>query len=231
MILIWKGAGILVAVIWFVSIIAGDRLARAMFGEDVSSGRCNLTGEWLAAALTLGLGLVLRWLHEPRPNPEGGPPIEASDDHSFFFIPVLVWPAIFFFIGILACYSAAAPSPAVFDLTPAAATKVKQEAAAKSMPSGWYVRIVAYWPKNDTSPRYAVSLASDIDRARDYEFKKGGIRVAILKRQVEMFRGARVDYGDEDGEVGFHVSNPNFEGEQLEKWRQNLIVENPSGIR
>ena len=76
-----------------------------------------------------------------------------------------------------------------------------------------------------------MTLVSDIDRALDYEFKVSGIKVAILKRQVEMLRGARVDYGDEDGEEEFRVSNPNFEGEDLEKWKPSLKSERPPSVR
>jgi Fe-S cluster assembly iron-binding protein IscA len=52
----------------------------------------------------------------------------------------------------------------------------------------------------------------------DYAFVSGGLRVVVLKRQVDMFRGAEIDYGEKDGRQGFLVNNPNFEGELLKKW-------------
>jgi hypothetical protein len=101
MILIWNGAGILVAVIWFVSILAGDRLAKALFGPDASRGIHNLTGEWLAAGLTLVLALLLRTQREIGIDPKTGQEVVIRPNHSLFWIPVIVWPFIFFLLGIV----------------------------------------------------------------------------------------------------------------------------------
>jgi hypothetical protein len=100
MILISKGAGGVVAFIWFVSILAGDKVCDALFGPNTSNGRHNLTGEWLAAALTLVFALLLRLDHETAVNPQTGQQIVIHSSHSLFFIPVIVWPAIFFVLGI-----------------------------------------------------------------------------------------------------------------------------------
>ena len=100
MILISKGAGGLVAFIWFGSILAGDKLCDALFGPNVSNGRHNLTGEWLAAALTFMFALFLRFDRETTINAETGDRIVIRSSHSLFFIPVIVWPAIFFILGI-----------------------------------------------------------------------------------------------------------------------------------
>ncbi len=225
MILIWKGAGILVAVLWFASMMTGDWVARTLFGPDASKGLHNLTCELLAAGLTLGLGLLLRTHRELRVDPESGQAVTVRPDHSLFFIPVLAWPAIFFALGVAVYYSASEPAPAIIDVTPAAVAKVKQAKAAK-----WrYVRIVAYWPKGRPSPAYSVELVRDVDRARDYAFETSGIKVVVLKRQVEMLQGAQLDYGKKDGEDGFQVKNPNFEADQLERWRRSLELERPSG--
>jgi Fe-S cluster assembly iron-binding protein IscA len=54
--------------------------------------------------------------------------------------------------------------------------------------------------------------------AEDHTFEASGVHVAILKRQVEMLRGAQVDFGRENDKEGFKVKNPNFEGEAAKRW-------------
>src|SRR5205807_2226143 len=60
MILIWKGLGGVVAIIWFCSLLIGDPLAKMLFGPNASRGLHNITGEWLAAILTLSFAVILR---------------------------------------------------------------------------------------------------------------------------------------------------------------------------
>jgi hypothetical protein len=126
MILIWQGAGILVAVIWVFSIFAGDWLAKAVFGTEVSGGLCNLTGEWFAATLALGLALLVRKQRELRLDPDSGRTVEVATSHSLFFIPVIAWPVIFFALGIVGYFRAPAHAPAPLDVTPSVSTKLKQ---------------------------------------------------------------------------------------------------------
>jgi hypothetical protein len=130
MILIWQGAGILVAVIWVSSIFAGDWLAKAVFGTEVSGGLCNLTGEWLAATLTLGLALLVRKQRKLRPDPDSGRMVEVATAHSLFFIPVIAWPVIFFALGIAVYFHA--PGRAPCDETSPVSTKLNEPAS----PSG-----------------------------------------------------------------------------------------------
>jgi Fe-S cluster assembly iron-binding protein IscA len=228
MILIWKGAGILVAVIGLVAICTGDKLAEALFGPQASPSIHNLTVQWLAAALTLVLALLLRIPRSIGIDPQTGAEVVIRPNHSLFWIPVIVWPIIFFILGIVVYYRTPTPAPALFEVTPAAAAKIKQQAAAKSLPRGWYVRLEAYCQRGVDAPLYSLEIVTTVDPARDYEFKASGIKIAVLKRQVEMLRGAQLDVGEQDGEVKFRVNNPNLEGEQLEKWRRDLELERPS---
>jgi len=101
MILIWKGAGILVAVIWFASVFTGDRVAEALFGPGASRGIHNLIIEWLAAVLTLALALLLRIQRATESDPQTGQDAVTWTSHSLFWIPVDVWPVIFFLLGIV----------------------------------------------------------------------------------------------------------------------------------
>ncbi len=105
MILIWNGAGVLVAVIWFVSIFAGDKLAKALFGPGASRGIHNLTGEWLAAGVTLALALFLRSQRAIGIDPHTGQEVVVRPNHSLFWIPVSVWPVIFFILGIVVYFN------------------------------------------------------------------------------------------------------------------------------
>jgi iron-sulfur cluster assembly accessory protein len=52
----------------------------------------------------------------------------------------------------------------------------------------------------------------------DQVSESAGVKVVTFKRQTEMLRGCRVDYGEEDGREGFKIHNPNFDGESARKW-------------
>ena len=61
----------------------------------------------------------------------------------------------------------------------------------------------------------------DLDSAasfEDYTFESSGMKVVVLKRQVDMLRGVEVDFGFDGDKQGFKIKNPNFEGEALKKW-------------
>jgi len=96
-----KGAGSLVAAIWIVSIVAGDPLAALLIGPNASRAIHNFTGEWLAAAITLAFAILLRTQTEIGVHPETKEEAVIHSSHSLFFIPVAVWSAIFFILGIV----------------------------------------------------------------------------------------------------------------------------------
>jgi iron-sulfur cluster assembly protein len=52
----------------------------------------------------------------------------------------------------------------------------------------------------------------------DHRCESQGVRVVFFKRQMEMLRGAEVDFGEENGQVGFKIENPNLKGESAKKW-------------
>ena len=60
----------------------------------------------------------------------------------------------------------------------------------------------------------------DLDAAKsdeDVVGESGGVGVVVSARQVEMLRGTRVDFGEEKGNRGFIVDNPNFKGDAAKK--------------
>jgi hypothetical protein len=97
--IIWSGRGILVGVVWLFSLFAGDVIAKALFGDAVSNAVRNLTGEWLAALLTVGLYFLLRPRRAPMPTGNHEQATQPPRRDTFFFIPIVAWPWLFFALG------------------------------------------------------------------------------------------------------------------------------------
>jgi iron-sulfur cluster assembly accessory protein len=120
----------------------------------------------------------------------------------------------------------------ILELTPAAADKVRQfihegqaRAALPNEPLYLRVRLVAggccgFLHKLDLDP--------DVS-PEDHTFSVGDIRVVVWQRQVDMFRGTRIDYIESPKEKGFAIKNPNFEGEALKKWLPQLLAQDKKG--
>jgi Fe-S cluster assembly iron-binding protein IscA len=75
------------------------------------------------------------------------------------------------------------------------------------------------------SVRHALELDPAAPTAADRAFQSGGISVVVLKDQVEMLMGCSVDYDQQ--EHGFRIKNPNFEGEDAQKWLKELARRAP----
>lgn len=104
MILVWRGAGILVAVVAVVALVTGDRVAEFAFGQDVSNRVRTLTILMLSALYTMPLAFFLR-RRAPRDHgatPGGQPPSPLK--HDLFFIPVVWWPAVFIVLGVMSYF-------------------------------------------------------------------------------------------------------------------------------
>jgi iron-sulfur cluster assembly protein len=68
----------------------------------------------------------------------------------------------------------------------------------------------------------------DLDRQvspEDELCHSNGITVVVFRRQVEMFRGTQVDFGEVDGKEGFKIENPNFKADSAKKWLAALQAE------
>jgi iron-sulfur cluster assembly protein len=75
---------------------------------------------------------------------------------------------------------------------------------------------------------HKLDLDSAASPTTDHVFESAGIRVVVMKRQVEMLRGTQVDYGEKSGKQGFEVTvAPNFQGESLRKWLPILTADAP----
>jgi Fe-S cluster assembly iron-binding protein IscA len=110
------------------------------------------------------------------------------------------------------------PTKPFVELTPRAARKVKEIVESHGVTGTWALRLEASWQKGVCCPQHRLDLDTNLSSAEDHVFDSGGFKLVVLKRQVEMFRGAQIDYGEKGGEKGFLVNNPNFEGELLKKW-------------
>jgi hypothetical protein len=99
MILIWRGAGILVAIIGVIAAVAGYYLAGLIFGENVAGNVRGLVIGWLAALLTLPLAYLLRRPSTPFTGKSDDPEAIRYEPHDLFFIPLTWWPVLYFLIG------------------------------------------------------------------------------------------------------------------------------------
>lgn len=103
--IIWRGLGILVAVICFAALILTEKVSENITGDDQfyqQHGWVVLIGLLVAATLTYGLHRLLR-LQKGRVviDKETGEEIVLSPKHSLFFIPVQLWPAVFVILGLV----------------------------------------------------------------------------------------------------------------------------------
>jgi iron-sulfur cluster assembly protein len=102
----------------------------------------------------------------------------------------------------------------IIELSPKAVATINQILSEQGTTAYLRVRVVpggccGFLHKLDLDP--VVSF-------EDHTFQSSGIKVVVLKRQIEMLRGTKVDFGFEGDRQGFKVQNPNFEGEASKKW-------------
>jgi iron-sulfur cluster assembly accessory protein len=119
-----------------------------------------------------------------------------------------------------------AVEPPLVTVTPKAARAINQNIAGLPEGSKLYLRVrvvpggcQGFMHKLDLDP-----AISDADRVWESE----GISVVASARQVEMLRGTRVDFGEENGQQGFKIENPNFKGEATKKWL--ALLENEKDV-
>ena len=109
----------------------------------------------------------------------------------------------------------------VVDLTPAAVKTLRGLAKELGGPDAvrLRVRVVAggccgFLHKLDLDPEVT---------AADQVIEAGGFEVVVWKRQAEMLRGTRIDYGRDGDRTGFIVKSPNLEGVTAKKWLAALV--------
>jgi iron-sulfur cluster assembly accessory protein len=120
----------------------------------------------------------------------------------------------------------AGDGPAV-TVSPVAAASVSRIVKEQRVTGAWYLRLRVL-PGGCCGFMHKLDLDTGRPSAEDQLCESGGIKVVFLKRQAEMLRGTRVDYGQEGERVGFRVKNPNFEGESLKKWLPLLEAAEPA---
>ncbi len=106
------------------------------------------------------------------------------------------------------------PSPV--ELTPAAVTASKHFLSIQKELGARYLRL-SVLPGGCQGFQHKLEL-DDTASAEDVIFAVDGVKVVLLKRQIEMLRGTRIDFLHEVEKEGFTVKNPNFEGESAKKW-------------
>lgn len=110
------------------------------------------------------------------------------------------------------------PSKPLVAVTPRAAKSIREVVESLDRTGTCALRLEAFWPNGICCPQHKLNLEITPPSSMDYAFESGGIKVVVLKRQADMFRGAQIDYGEKNGSQGFILNNPNFEGELLKKW-------------
>jgi iron-sulfur cluster assembly accessory protein len=86
-------------------------------------------------------------------------------------------------------------------------------------------------PGGCTGFMHKLDLDPVTSSSTDHVCDCGGINVVIWKSQVQMLRGAKVDYGEKDGRTGFIIQNPNIEGVAEKDWLPKLEASVPESER
>jgi iron-sulfur cluster insertion protein len=101
-------------------------------------------------------------------------------------------------------------------VTPKAAATIRQLVADQPTTEKLYLRVRVV-PGGCQGFTHKLDLDPDVS-SEDHVFVSAGVSVVAFKRQVEMLRGAQVDFGEKNGKQGFKIDNPNFKGEAARKW-------------
>lgn len=121
-----------------------------------------------------------------------------------------------------------APAPhaakSIVEVTPAAAAEIRRHLAEVPEAGGCYLRVrvvpggcQGFLHKLDLDP---------VTSAADHTFEANGVKVVVAARQVALIRGTTVDFGEDKGQRGFKVRNPNFEGPAA-KWSLEELTTRP----
>jgi Fe-S cluster assembly iron-binding protein IscA len=118
-----------------------------------------------------------------------------------------------------------APSVPIVELTPAALAHVKEVVASSGLGTAWVLRLEASWSPTICSPQHNMHFDVDHAKADDLAVDSARIKLIVLKRQAEMLRGTKIDFGEKNGEHGFIINTPNFKDKLLEKWGPILAAD------
>jgi iron-sulfur cluster assembly accessory protein len=106
------------------------------------------------------------------------------------------------------------PSP--IEVTPAAAAEIEKSIAEMERPDADIFLRVRFELGGCTGVLHKLDLDAEVT-PEDRTFVSGGVRVVVAEKQLEHFRGARVDYVNDPGKTGFTVTNPKREAEAAKK--------------
>lgn len=104
--LIWRGYGILVAILTVVSYMVARSIAENLWGIPLPNEfrpGVELTAMLLAAGLVYVLHIAINRLSEPRVviDKSTGQEMHLISKHDLFFIPVRFWPYILAVLGVM----------------------------------------------------------------------------------------------------------------------------------
>jgi hypothetical protein len=103
--IIWRGKGIVIALIAFGCLVFTEIFTRSMFGDEryyQTHGWPKLVGFWVAAGLIYALRSWLGGGQERTLIDKAtGEEIKMSSESALFFIPARFWPSILLGLGIV----------------------------------------------------------------------------------------------------------------------------------
>jgi hypothetical protein len=103
--IIWRGKGIVVAIITFGCLVLTELITRSVFGDEryyQTHGWPKVAGFWLAAGLVFALRSWLGGRQERTlVEKETGKEIKLSSEGALFFVTVRFWPLILLGLGVV----------------------------------------------------------------------------------------------------------------------------------
>src|SRR5215217_3940794 len=102
--LIWRGRGIVIALIVFACLILVELVTEAMFGDNTyyqNHGWLRLVALWIAAGLVY---LLRGWFGVGQEriliDKETGQEIQVNKESNLLFVPARFWPVILLVLGV-----------------------------------------------------------------------------------------------------------------------------------
>jgi Fe-S cluster assembly iron-binding protein IscA len=114
-------------------------------------------------------------------------------------------------------------------LLPRAVNAIYQIAEANQINGCLWVRLEVHLPGGPETLRHALDIDTNPPRPEDREYPLGALPVVVLAHQVEVLRGCVVDYSEVEGQTGFFVRNPQFDGDDSWQWYEELVRQREQG--
>lgn len=102
--IIWRGKGIVVALIAFGCLVLSEIVSRSAFGDEKyyqGHGWPKLIGFWVAAGLVYAFRSWFEGAKRTVVDEKTAKEIMLSSENALFFVPVRFWPPILLGLGVI----------------------------------------------------------------------------------------------------------------------------------